>query len=91
MKISIQKWLKGHITQSTILVLSLISEFHASAIDIVRISQGQSAKDVRALYTHQVLSKALALTEGSYGAYKVEVTSKGGFWGFSPLKRHNPL
>lgn len=63
--------------QTSVLVLFLFSVFYVSATDTIRVSQGQSSKDVRALYTHEVLSKALELTQGSHGPFEVEITSTG--------------
>ena len=47
------------------------------AEDVIKISQGQSKKDLRTKYTYEVLDTALKLTEPEYGPYRIDIVGAG--------------
>lgn len=49
----------------------------AQGTDVIRISQGQSSKDVRTQYTYEILDTAMSLTTSSHGEYRIEIVSSG--------------
>lgn len=46
-------------------------------LDVIKISQGQSKKDLRTKYTYEVLQTALELTIPEYGPYEIEIVGSG--------------
>lgn len=63
------------------LFLLLIFQY-CRAIDVVKITQGPSAYDVRSQYTIAILDKALLASTAKYGPYEIHIVGDS-----SPLKR----